>query len=56
MKNCKIDEDEDIYNVYISPDSIPYDSKGHYRTWFYFSVKGVKKGEEMTFSVRNMGN
>jgi len=29
---------------------------GYYRTWFYFSVTGVKKGESLTFSIRNMGN
>lgn len=44
MKNCQADADsEDQYNIWISADSLPYDSKGHYKTWFYFSVKGVQK-------------
>ena len=55
MKNCTSDQ-LDTYNIYISPDSIPYDPKGHYKTWFYFSVKGIQKDQEITFSIRNMGN
>ena len=55
MKNCTSDQ-PDTYNIYISPDSIPYDPKGHYKTWFYFSVKGIQKDQEITLSIRNMGN
>jgi hypothetical protein len=54
MKNCTV-EGPNSFNIYISPDSIPYDNKGHYKTWFYFSIKGVQK-QEISFSVRNMGN
>lgn len=45
-----------LYHIYISGDSLPYASHGHYRCWFYFSVTGVKRGENLTFSIRNMGN
>ena len=36
-------------------DALPYSDVGHYRTWFYFNVKGVTAGETLTFSIRNMG-
>jgi hypothetical protein len=44
------------YHIYISGDSLPYQAEGHYRCWFYFNVTGVKRGESLTFSIRNMGN
>ena len=34
---------------------MPYTKYGHYYSWFYFSVKGVQKDGDYTFSVRNMG-
>ena len=40
----------------MSEDSLPYATQGHYRTWFYFSITGVNKGETLTLSVRNMNN
>ena len=41
----------------MAEDSLPYmKNAGNYRTWFYYSVSGVKKGEQLTFSVRNMNN
>ena len=55
MKNCVLEED-DLFYIWISPDSIPYDPKGHYKTWFYFSVKGISKGQTLNFSIRNMAN
>ena len=39
----------------MSGDGMPYTKYGHYYSWFYFSVKGTKQGEDYTFSVRNMG-
>lgn len=56
MRNCSKDENPKQYNIWISADSLPYDPKGHYKTWFYFSVSGVEPGQELTFSVRNMSN
>ena len=55
MKNCVLEED-DLFHIWISPDSIPYDPKGHYKTWFYFSVKGVYKRQTLNFSIRNMAS
>ena len=55
LKNCT-QEGPNLFHIWISPDSIPYDPKGHYKTWFYFSIKGVEKGQTLTFSVRNMAN
>ena len=40
----------------MSGDSKPYDTKGHYKTWFYFSVKGMNKNQQLSISIRNMGN
>lgn len=43
--------------MYISEDSLPYmENAGNYRTWFYYKTSGVKKGEILTFSIRNMNN
>ena len=55
MKNCAWEENDTIY-VWMSGDSKPFDSKGHYKTWFYFSVKGLNKNQQLSFSIRNMGN
>lgn len=56
MRNCAPADTPDTYNIWISGDSLPYDPKGHYKTWFYFSVSGVEQGKELSFSVRNMSN
>jgi hypothetical protein len=56
MYNCKLNEEnERQYDIYMSGDGMPYTKYGHYYSWFYFSVKGCKQGEDYTFSVRNMG-
>jgi hypothetical protein len=41
------------YLLWISNDTAPYNDQG-YRTWFYFSVKGVPQGEQLTFTFRNL--
>ena len=56
MRNCSQGDTPKQYNIWISADSLPYDPKGHYKTWFYFSVAGVEPWQELTFSVRNMSN
>ena len=33
---------------------MPYTAVGHYRTWFYFSVKGVQKDDTLTFAIKGM--
>jgi hypothetical protein len=56
MYNCKwTPEEQNYFEIYMSGDGMPYTKHGHYYSWFYFSVKGIKSGEEYTFSVRNMG-
>ena len=56
MYNCKwSDDNPNQYDIYMSGDGMPYTKYGHYYSWFYFSVKGTKQGEDYTFSVRNMG-
>ena len=46
--------------MFISEDSLPYvtlpGGAQNYRTWFYFSVTGVARGETVIFSMRNMNN
>jgi hypothetical protein len=39
----------------VSHDGAPYQEDG-YRTWFYFSVKGVQPGEQLTFIFKNLNN
>ena len=38
----------------MSGDALPYAPRGHYHTWFYFSVKGVKNGQTLTFHIKGM--
>lgn len=62
LARCQLHEndmgqpDPTYFNCYLSGDGLPYTAVGHYKTWFYFSVKGVKSGQTLTFSIRNMGN
>ena len=39
MRKCEQQSDE-MYFVWISADCMPFEQKGYYRTWFYFSVRG----------------
>ena len=58
LRNCLVKEDtpgRHEFNLYISGDSTPYE-KAHYKTWFYFSIKGMPRDSIITFSIRNMGN
>jgi hypothetical protein len=43
------------YWLWVSHDGAPYQEDG-YRTWFYFSVKGVPQGEQLTFTFKNLNN
>lgn len=38
--------------MWISNDAAPYTDHG-YKTWFYFSIKGVPQGENITFTFKN---
>ena len=38
----------------MSGDALPYDTRGHYYSWFYFSVKGVERGKTLTFQIKGM--
>jgi len=51
-----VQQSKSTFWLYLSGDGLPYANVGHYRTWFYFSITGVKKGDSLTFSIRNMGN
>jgi Cytosolic carboxypeptidase N-terminal domain len=43
LKNCVQKEDNDNYfECFMSGDGLPYTSVGHYKSWFYFSVKGAQ--------------
>lgn len=46
LGKCFADEDgePDSFTCWMSGDSLPYASRGHYYTWFYFNVKGVTSG------------
>ena len=44
LAKCYTEEDPNHYFCWMSGDALPYASKGHYHTWFYFSVKGIKRG------------
>ena len=38
----------------MSGDALPYANRGHFHTWFYFSVKGVPAGQTLTFTIKGM--
>ena len=46
--------DNSHMTCYMNGDGLPYSNVGHYRTWFYFSVQGVKNGDTMTFAIKGM--
>ncbi len=37
-------------------DFVPNKSAGAFCFWFHFSVSGVPKGSNLTFTFRNLGN
>lgn len=41
------------YFLWVSHDGAPYLDDG-YKTWFYFSVRGVPQGEQLTFTFKNL--
>ena len=58
LRNCLVKEDtpgKHEFNLFISGDSVPYE-KAHYKTWFYFSIKGMPADSVIRFTIRNMGN
>ena len=42
------------FTCWMNGDGLPYTNVGHYRTWFYFSIKGVKSGDTCTFAIKGM--
>ncbi|CDW82706.1 zinc carboxypeptidase family protein [Stylonychia lemnae] len=47
----------DEYEIWIAPDSIPYQEEISYRTWFFFSITGFPKDmKTIRFRVMNMSN
>ena len=44
------------FNIWISSDSLPYFKYTGFRTWFYFSVKGVEPSKTIHFHIKNMNN
>lgn len=44
--------DKNFYQIQLSPDGMPYTKDfEYYKVWFYFSVRGVKSGETLTFKI-----
>ena len=35
-------------------DGLPYAERGHYYSWFYFSVAGVQPGQTLQFNIKGM--
>ena len=48
------DGSADTYTCYMSGDGLPYAERGHYYSWFYFSVKGVQCGQTLYFNIKGM--
>ncbi len=42
------------YDIWIAPDCEGTEHVTPFHSWFYFSVKGCKKGQKLTFCIRNM--
>ena len=38
----------------MSGDGLPYAERGHFYSWFYFSVQGVTNDKTLTFNIRGM--
>lgn len=55
MSRCCKGNQKNEYLLWISNDCAPYRDEG-YRTWFYFSVKGVPQGEQLTFTFKNLND
>lgn len=49
-------EKPNTYNCWLAGDGQPYTQQGLFRTWFYFSVKGVKCGEILIFNIKGMAS
>lgn len=47
---------DNSFDLYISADSQPYVDELYYKTWFYFSVTGVRPSTVVNFTIRNMKN
>lgn len=57
LGKCFIDESKpNSFICWLAGDGQPYTATGHFRTWFYFSVKGVKASETVTFNVKGMAS
>lgn len=48
------DGEADTLTCWMSGDSLPYAARGHYYSWFYFSVQGATNGQTLTFNMRGM--
>lgn len=56
LSRCSVsDENSNFINCWMSGDGLPYTNVGHYKSWFYFSIKGMKNESTYTFCMRNMG-
>ena len=47
---------DNCFDLYISSDSKPYVDEIYYKSWFYFSITGVRPSTGITFTIRNMKN
>jgi hypothetical protein len=56
LAKCFVDEEKpNSFTCWLAGDAEPY-SHGKFWTWFYFSVKGVKSGETLTFNIKGMAS
>jgi hypothetical protein len=50
-------KDKNHIDLWVCADSQPYfNHSDFYKTWFYFSVTGVPRGQSITFTFRNLDN
>lgn len=47
---------DNAFDLWLSGDGEPYVEEELYKTWFYFSITGVRPSTTVTFTIRNMKN
>jgi len=45
-----------LFNLWTAPDAAETAAESGCRTWFHFRVKGVAKGQTISFAVKNLNN
>lgn len=47
---------DNCFDLWISSDAKPYSDEILYKSWFYFSITGVRPSTTINFTIRNMKN